>query len=292
MRHARLQTWVRSIGRAPLTRALAVSFAVALVVAAGVHMKVRPRGPVLDRAGFAKVNGIKMYYAVYGHGSPILLLHGGLSSSKAFSGEIATLARGHTVILADSRGQGQSTRTRKPITYDLMASDTLALLDTLGFRKVALVGWSDGGIIGLDIAIHHPERLTALFAQAANATPEGVIANRRAAKEGKPVPELRHYHKVSHEIEALWANEPNFTDAELGSIHVPTAIVIGANDRVISHRHTRHLAETIPDARLIVMPDAGHSAPVENPEIYAATILDFLDSLSGAPGNRVASARS
>ena len=75
--------------------------------------------------------------------------------------------------MLDSRGHGRSTRTETPIGYDLMASDVLALMDKR-IPKAALVGWSDGAIIGLDIAIHHPERLTRLFAFAANSDPSGV----------------------------------------------------------------------------------------------------------------------
>ena len=75
--------------------------------------------------------------------------------------------------MLDSRGHGRSTRTETPIGYDLMASDVLALMDELGIAKAALLGWSDGAIIGLDIAIRHPERLTKLFAFAANWDPRG-----------------------------------------------------------------------------------------------------------------------
>ena len=78
------------------------------------------------------------------------------------------------MIVADSRGHGRSTRKDQPYGYDLMASDYLALLDYLKVDKTALVGWSDGGIIGLDIALNHPERLTRLYAQAANVTVDGL----------------------------------------------------------------------------------------------------------------------
>ena len=227
-----------------------------------------------DQIGFADVNDIRMFFRVYGSGTPVLLIHGGLSDSRVWRAQLDALALDHEVILADSRGQGRSTRTDVPITYDLMADDYLKLLDRLGIDKTALVGWSDGGIIGLDIAIKHPERLSRLFVQAANASPDGVKHYDAATVV---VPELRHYDDVTDEIHALWANEPNFTADDLASIHVPTEVVIGDHDEAISRRHTEYMAATIPGAKLVILPDVGHSAPLEDPEGYASAVLAFLD---------------
>lgn len=226
---------------------------------------------------FAYLNGIQIYYRIAGSGSPILLIPGGLSDQHVWDAQLPILARHHTVILADSRGQGRSTRTDEPITYRSMADDYVALLDYLHIDKVDLVGWSDGGIIGLDIAMRYPERLKSLFAQAANVTPDGNIGYAEARAEGKPVPELRHYESIEKEIHALWANEPNYTDEDLSGIRVRTAIVIGDRDTAVSREHTEFIAHQIPGARLIILPDAGHGVPVENPRLYAHTVLRFID---------------
>jgi len=138
-------------------------------------------------AAFAEVNGIEMYYRTVGKGPPILLIPGGLSDQHVWDAQLPILARHHTVIVADSRGQGRSTRTTEPLTYGLMADDYVALLDFLHIDKVDLVGWSDGGIIGLDIAMRYPERLKSLFAQAANVTPEGNTGYIEARAEGRPI---------------------------------------------------------------------------------------------------------
>ncbi|WP_433761227.1 alpha/beta fold hydrolase [Brucella anthropi] len=228
-------------------------------------------------AAFAEVNGIEMYYRIVGEGSPILLIPGGLSDQHVWDAQLPILARDHAVIVADSRGQGRSTRTDDPITYGLMADDYVALLDFLHIDKVDLVGWSDGGIIGLDIAMRYPERLTSLFAQAANVTPDGNTGYAEARAEGKPIPELRHYESIDKEIHALWANEPNFTDEDLSGISVRTAIVIGDRDTAITREHTEFIASQIPGAELIILPDAGHGVPVENPRLYAHTVLRFID---------------
>jgi pimeloyl-ACP methyl ester carboxylesterase len=227
-------------------------------------------------ASFASVNGIEMYYRVVGKGPPILLIHGGLSDQHVWDAQLPILARDHMVIVADSRGQGRSTRTTEPLTYELMADDYVALLDYLHVNKVDLVGWSDGGIIGIDIAIRYPERLKSLFAQAANVTPEGSTGYALARAEGKPIPELRHYSSIDKEIHALWANEPNYTAEDLSKIDVRTAIVIGDRDTAITREHTEFIADHIPGAQLVILPDSGHGVPAENPRLYAKTVLKFI----------------
>ncbi len=242
-------------------------------------------------AAFAEVNGIEMYYRIVGKGPPILLIPGGLSDQHVWDAQLPILARHHTVIVADSRGQGRSTRTDDPITYGLMADDYVALLDFLRIDRVDLVGWSDGGIIGLDIAMRYPERLKSLFAQAANVRPDGNTGYAEARAEGKPIPELRHYESIDKEIHALWANEPNYTDEDLSDIRVRTAIVIGDRDTAVTREHTEFIASQIPGAELIILPDAGHGAPVEKPRLYAHTVLRFIDG-KNAEETQVASRKS
>ena len=126
------------------------------------------------RSGYAPINGIQIWYAAYGHGQPVILLHGGLGNSNYWGNQVPILAQHYRVIVMDSRGHGRSTRDNRSYSYDLMASDVLSLMDFLKIKKVAIIGWSDGAIVGLYIAIYHPERLTKLFAYAANSDPTGV----------------------------------------------------------------------------------------------------------------------
>jgi pimeloyl-ACP methyl ester carboxylesterase len=275
--------------------------------------KLEPRSPPMPipkGSGIAPVNGISMYYAIYGHGTPLLLIHGGLSSSDVWAAAISLLAEKHEVIVADSRGQGRSTQTKERLTYSLMANDYLALLDYLRVSRVAVVGWSDGAIIGIDLAIHHPERLTALFAQAANTNPDGLVELPRSDEH---VPSLRLYsffkelkgHVVSvvenvktrvsgflgqpstthssslalqKEIHELWATEPHYSQNQLTSISVRSAIVIGDHDDVIRLDHTKYLARTIPGAQLIILHGVGHAAALQDPAGYAHAVLDFVDA--------------
>ncbi|WP_176036454.1 alpha/beta fold hydrolase [Brucella tritici] len=278
-------------GKTTLTiAALLVGFALSFPSPISTERIARMTIPA-SPAAFAEVNGIEMYYRTVGKGPPILLIPGGLSDQHVWDAQLPILARHHTVIVADSRGQGRSTRTDDPITYGLMADDYVALLDFLHIGKVDLVGWSDGGIIGLDIAMRYPERLKSLFAQAANVTPDGNTGYVEARAEGKPIPELRHYESIDKEIHALWANEPNYTDEDLSNIRVRTAIVIGDRDTAITREHTEFIASQIPGAELIILPDAGHGVPVENPRLYAHTVLRFIDG-KNAEETKTASGKS
>jgi pimeloyl-ACP methyl ester carboxylesterase len=247
-----------------------------------------PPMPTPVESGMAPVNDIQMYYAVYGAGAPVLLIHGGLGNADVWGFQVPALTKTHKVIVADSRGHGRSTRSARPFGYQLMADDYLALLDHLGIDQVALVGWSDGGIIGLDIAIRHPERLSRLFAFAANYTPEGVKASvaddptfnayiERAGKEyARLSPTPDEFDAFVEQISQMWATEPNYTREQLKAIAVPTVIFDGDHDEAIEPAHTAEMAELIPGAELVIMKDASHFAMWQRPEAFNAAVLDFL----------------
>ena len=246
--------------------------------------------PKPNDSGYAAVNGIQMYYAVFGTGDPVLLIHGGLGHADIWASQVATLSKTHKVIVADSRGHGRSTRTDEPYGYDLMASDYLALLDYLKVDKTALVGWSDGGIIGIDIALHHPERLTRLFAQAANVTTDGVdpgvLTNKtfaayidRCGRDYKRLSKTPdQYDAFVAQISHMWESQPAWTKEQLAKITTPTAIVAGDHDEAIKRQHTEYMASVIPGAKLILLPNASHFAMLQAPDEYSQAVLDFIDA--------------
>jgi hypothetical protein len=102
-----------------------------------------PSLPKAEQSGYAPVNGIKIWYAVFGRGEPVILLHGGLANSNYWGNQVPALAKHYQVVVMDSRGHGRSSRNEQPFGYDLMASDVVALMDYLKIRKAAIVGWSD-----------------------------------------------------------------------------------------------------------------------------------------------------
>ena len=247
-----------------------------------------PPMPVASKSGFAPVNGIKMYYAIYGSGEPLLLIHSGLASSDIWSYQIDELAKKYKVIVADTRGHGKTTRAGS-YGYDLFAADYIALLDYLKIPKVAVVGSSDGGIIGLDMAMSHPERIAKLFAHAANATVEGlkqdvaqeqtVAGNIERVSSGPTGlwDESSSYDKFVLAINRMWDREPNWTHEQLAAIHVPTAIVLGDHDEAIRLDHTEYMAGAIPGAKLVILKGVGHAAMLQDPEAYTQAILTFLE---------------
>jgi pimeloyl-ACP methyl ester carboxylesterase len=168
-----------------------------------------------------------------------------------------------------------------------MASDVLGLMDHLKIEKAAIVGWSDGGIIGLDIAIHHPERLTKLFAFAANSDPSGVedvgkspvftkfIA--RAEKEYEALSATPHeYKRFLGEINHMWESQPHWTAADLGRIKVPTWIVDADHDEAIRRANTELMANAIPNAGLLLQPEVSHFSMLQAPDQFTGDVLRFL----------------
>lgn len=241
----------------------------------------------------AEINGVNIVYKVYGegNGNPIILLHGGLSNGDHYSGIIPALVEaGHEVITVDSRGHGRSTFDDAQISYAQMAQDVLGLMDHLGIEKADIVGWSDGGIIGLEIALTQPERLNKVVAYGANYDPTGVRLDvdtndyfnayiERAAEEYQQnSPEPEKWDAFLANIGNMWATQPNYTDEQLTTITTPFLILDGANEEAIDLNQTKLMALLIPNAELVIMPETGHFALFEQPEEFTKIVLDYLDS--------------
>jgi pimeloyl-ACP methyl ester carboxylesterase len=247
-----------------------------------------PSMPVAKTSGMAEVNDIKMYYAEYGEGDPILFIHGGLGNAEVWGHQVADFAKDHLVIVADSRGHGRSTRSQQPFGYDLMTSDYVALLDYLKIDKVTLVGWSDGGIIGIDMAMKHPEKLTRVIAQAANVTTDGVkadVMNNKTFNDyinvagdyyRKLSPTPNEYDAFVTQISEMWATQPAWTAADLGKIAVPITLAIGDHDEAVKLDHTEMMAKDIPGAKLVILKNASHFAMLQDPTGYDAMIRDAM----------------
>ena len=241
-----------------------------------------------QQTGHAKVNGISLFYAEIGHGSPIVVLHGGLANSDYLGNQVRALAQHHRVIVADSRGHGRSTRDDRPYGYDLMTDDVVALLDTLKIQKADVVGWSDGAIIGLDMAMRHPDRVGRIFAFGANtqtsALKDGfektpafaayVVRARQDYERLSPTP--GQYDAFQDQIGKMWADEPNWTDAQLRAIKSPVLVADGDHEEGIKREHTEYIAATIPDAGLLILPNVSHFAFLQDPATFNAALLHFF----------------
>ncbi|AVA19785.1 alpha/beta hydrolase [Rhizobium sp. CB3171] len=247
-----------------------------------------PPMPQPKTSGMADVNDIKMYYAEYGAGDPILFIHGGLGNADVWGHQVADFARDHLVIVADSRGHGRSTRSQQPFGYDLMTSDYAALLDYLKIGKVTLVGWSDGGIIGIDMAMKYPDKLTRVIAQAANVTTDGVkpdVMSNKTFNEyinvageyyKKLSPTPNEYDAFVKQLSQMWATQPTWTAADLGKITVPVTLAIGDHDEAVKLDHTQMMAKEIPGAKLVILKDVSHFAMLQDPKGYDALIRNAM----------------
>ncbi len=138
---------------------------------------------------YAAVNGLNMYYEVHGDGPPLLLLHGGTGSIP--EKWIPLFTPQFRVIAPEQMGHGRTADlVDRPFHYHDMAEDTVELMRQLGIESAVVVGYSDGGIIGLDMAIHHPERVTKLAVTGANARFDGYTAeNQEWARSFDPANE-------------------------------------------------------------------------------------------------------
>jgi pimeloyl-ACP methyl ester carboxylesterase len=259
-------------------------------VAVWQTLPMPPPLPAAKAKGEVVHDGASIHYAVYGSGPPVVLLHGGLANSDYWGAQVPALVRaGRQAVLIDSRGHGRSTRDARPYSYELMASDVLAVMDALKLRRAAVVGWSDGAIIGLVLALHHPERLTRVMAFAANMDPSGVkpdteanptfasFERRAAGQYARLSPTPNDFPAFKKAIETLWAGQPNYSARDLARIRTPVAIVDGDHDEAIKRSHTEYLARSIPRARLVILAHASHFAMLQQPAEFNAAMIGFLN---------------
>ena len=236
--------------------------------------------------GYAEVNGLHMYYEEHGEGPPLLLLHGGTCSIERPPMGIPFFSDEFQVIAPEQMGHGRTAdATDRAFHYHDMAEDTVELLRQLKIESASVIGLSDGGMVGLDMAIHHPDRVTKLVLTGANYRTDGYSADAwewlLAVKPGDWPHELRedyerlspdgpsHWPAFLERLQSMWAVEPNYTDEQMRSVKAPTLVIAGDQD-IITPEHSVALFRAIPDAQLCVLPNAGHGAlPIE-------AILTFL----------------
>ena len=246
--------------------------------------------PEAESTGRVDVNGASIHYALYGSGNAdaVLLLHGGLGAAEDFGSQIAALAAAYKVVAIDSRGHGRSTDDDQAYGYHLMASDVMGVMDSLGIDKAAVVGWSDGGNIGLDMAINNPDRLTKVFALGANYQTSGVrpsvfndalvgvFVGQAAEQYARISPTPDAFEAFSGKVFEMWGSQPAFTEEQLSGIGVPFVIAAGVYEEAIDENHTRRMAELIPGAELLLIDNASHFAQWQRPEAVNEAILAFL----------------
>lgn len=214
------------------------------------------------------IRGFKMYAEVYGSGLPLLFIHGNGGSINNFLYQIPYFSKKYKVIVADSRAQGRSSDPGDSLTYEMMADDYAALLDLLKIDSAYVIGWSDGGINGLLLAIRHPGKVKKLAVTGANLVPDtsavpqeiwDMVRPELDALRGKMnrTPE----EKTKFKLYSLLCEQPHIPLADLQKIACPT-LVIGGDHDVIKEGHTMRIFQNIPRAYLWILPGSGHSTPI------------------------------
>jgi pimeloyl-ACP methyl ester carboxylesterase len=245
--------------------------------------------PAASNEGAIAHDGARIWYAEYGAGLPVILLHGGLGHSGNWGYQLPALVEnGCRVILIDSRGHGRSTRDGKPYTYELMASDVAAVMDTLRIQQAALVGWSDGACTALVLASQAPSRVTGVFFFACNMDPGGTKGNiefgptlqRCISRHRQDYASLsataEQFDALSEAVGHMQSTQPNFTVQDLGQISVPVTIVQSEHDEFIKREHAEYLARSIPDADYVFLSGVSHFVPLQRPDQFNETLLGFL----------------
>jgi pimeloyl-ACP methyl ester carboxylesterase len=229
------------------------------------------------------VRGIKMYAEVYGSGKPLLLIHGNGGSINNFAVTIPYFSKKYKVIAVDSRAQGKTVDTGDSLSFEMMADDFAALLFEMKIDSAYVIGWSDGGINAILLAMRHPDKVIRLVSTGANMTPDSFAI--------RPVDWLdeRKYYETNRNKIFTSAKEkndwklfmldwlqPNVSLAELSIVRCPSLIICGDRD-VITIEHTKGIYEHIPNAFLWVIPNSGHSTLIEHRDEFNEMVDLFFD---------------
>jgi pimeloyl-ACP methyl ester carboxylesterase len=222
-----------------------------------------------------------MYYETYGKGEPMLIIHGNGGSINNFMYQIPYFAKNYHVIIADSRAQGKSVDPTDSLSYEMMTDDLNALLDKLNLKSCYVIGWSDGGINGLLLAMRHPDKVKKLAVTGANLWPDTTavdpfvykwaMAENEKLKKERVTPDVKNQLKLAH----LLSYEPHITTAQLHAITCPTLVIGGDHDALLP-KHTMLISQSIPNSYLWILPNSGHSTPIYYKDMFNQVVGDFF----------------
>jgi pimeloyl-ACP methyl ester carboxylesterase len=231
---------------------------------------------------YLSVRGFKMYYEIYGNGEPILLIHGNGGSINSFLYQIPYFSINHKIIAVDSRAQGKSIDVGDSLSFEMMADDFNALLEAINIDSCSVIGWSDGGINGLLLAIRHPSKVKKLAITGANLWPDSTAIKPSDFKwmqeYNKTLSKMEQTDQIKQQQKLLLLDlkEPHINDQQLKLIHCPV-LVIGGDHDIILPQHTLHIAESIPGSYLWILPNSGHSTLIDHKKDFNEVVSNFID---------------
>jgi len=229
------------------------------------------------------VRGIKIYTEVYGTGKPLLLLHGNGGSISAFSQTIPYFSKKYKVIAVDSRAHGKTVDTRDSLSFEEMADDFAALLDKMHIDSAYVIGWSDGGIDALVLAMRHPGKVIKLASTGANLTPDSTALTPATWNDmvkqyhsDKNKPRTTAKEKNDWKIFMLDYDQPNIPFSALKAIKCPSLIICGDHD-LIPIEHTTKIYQAIDRAYLWVVPNSGHATLLQHRDDFNRLVDEFFE---------------
>ncbi|WPU96528.1 alpha/beta hydrolase [Mucilaginibacter sabulilitoris] len=232
---------------------------------------------------YYNIRGIKLYTEVYGKGKPLLLIHGNGGSMNAFAANIPYFAQKYKVIAVDSRAHGKSRDNRDSLSFEMMADDFAALLDTMHIDSAYVIGWSDGGINALELAMRHPDKVIKLASTGANLWPDstGIIPSYWKQEQQDYNAKKNTIFKTAKEkndwkVFLLDWFQPNIKLSELKTIKCP-ALIIGGDHDLIPTQHTVLISQNIPKAHLWIVPNSGHGTLIEHSDEFNKKVNDFFE---------------
>lgn len=241
-----------------------------------------PYGNNKQAGKYYDIRGFKMYCEVYGKGQPLLIIHGNGGSINNFAFQIPYLSSKYKVIVADSRSQGKSADKTDSLSYEMMADDYAALLDAMKIDSAFVIGWSDGGINGLLLAIRHPQKVKKLAVTGANLWPDTSAVFQEVIDMVEPeyTPLKNNANKTDVQknqwkLLRLLIEEPHIPLASIQTIKCPSLIIGGDHD-VIKEEHTMLIYKNIPNAYLWILPNSGHSTPIVYKDYFNPIVADFF----------------
>ena len=251
--------------------------------------------------GYADVNGLHLYYETYGSGTPLVLLHGGmLTIDLNFASLIPTLAQTHTVIGVEMQGHGRTANIDREITYANLATDIVALLDHLGIERAAVLGHSMGGGVALELAVNHPDRVSAIVPISASVSKDGMhpdlldpstfetssimptaqdFADFKGAYE-RLSPHPEQFDAFLMSLSGMDSDFAGWTDEQLAGISCPVLIVQGDND-FTTVPHAGVMLAKIPNSTLAVIPATTHMQVTRRDTILLPVLEQFFAAHPG-----------
>ncbi len=241
---------------------------------------------------YVEIDALKTWYDEDGAGEPLVLLHGGISPNETWGPQMQEFARHFRVLAPERRGHGRTPDVDGPFSYDDFATDTVGFLEAIVDGPAHLVGWSDGGIVGLIVAMRRPDLVRKLVPVSANFDTTGIpeqiqtqflsmqpdsdsLARLRSLYEAASPDGPEHWPVVFAKFLEMVAREPRIPPSELQRIQAPTLVVAGDDD-LVSLGHTIELFGAIPNAELMIVPGTSHFLLAEKPAVVNRLILDFL----------------